>query len=132
MKDGESPPGSIWVISGFPDVENLKTEKLNIENWPAEIAFQPHGIDIHYVSKQLYVVNHAMKKGGERIEVLEVKTDKNDIPNGLKYLYTITSDELNKKAYGILNSVAIIEPNKFYVTRFLIEPHAPWGNPGNV
>jgi len=50
----------------------------------------------------------------------------------LKYLYSITSEELNQKAYGILNSVAIVEPNKFYVTRFMDEPAAPWGNPGDV
>ena len=73
-----------------------------------------------------------MKKGGERIEVMEVVTDENDDPIALEYMYSITNDELNQNAYGILNSIAIIEPNKFYVTKFVPEPPAPYGNPGNV
>jgi len=88
---------------------------LTIENWPEGIAFQPHGIDIHYESKTLYVISHAMGSGGERIEVFKVNTDANDIPSSLTYMHSITSEELNKKAYGVLNSLAVIEPNLFYI-----------------
>ena len=66
----------------------------------------------------MYVVSHAMGSGGERIEVLKVNTDKNDIPTSLTYMHSIASEELNQKAYGILNSVSVIEPNVFYVTHF--------------
>ena len=36
-----------------------------------------------------------MEEGGERIEVLHVNVDDDDVPESLKYLYSITSKELN-------------------------------------
>jgi len=59
-----------------------------------------------------------MGSGGERIEVFKVNTHENDFPTSLTYMHSIMSDELTKKAYGILNSLAIIEPNVFYITQF--------------
>eukprot|EP01095_Lingulamoeba_sp_RSL-Kostka_P016126 TRINITY_DN774_c0_g1_i1.p1 TRINITY_DN774_c0_g1~~TRINITY_DN774_c0_g1_i1.p1 ORF type:complete len:485 (-),score=101.49 TRINITY_DN774_c0_g1_i1:1-1455(-) len=47
-------------LNGFPiDLENL-------------IAFHPHGLYLHKETNQLYVVSHAYKKGGERIEVFTI------------------------------------------------------------
>ena len=107
--------------------EDVTGKKLEIKNWPSEIGFNPHGMDIHYASKSLYVVNHAMKMGGERVEVFNVNTDQNDIPTSLTYSHSIISQEMNEKYNGILNSISIIEPNVFYITNFNDKPKPPFG-----
>jgi RNAse (barnase) inhibitor barstar len=77
----------------------------------------------------VYAISHGMAQGGERIEVFDVLTNSADVPISLKYKHSITSDWLNREAYGILNSIAVIEPNKFYVTRFKETPLKPFGEP---
>lgn len=72
--------GSIWVFSGDFTKDKLTNEdvagkKLEIKNWPSDVGFNPHGMDIHYASKSVYIVNHAMLSGGERVEVFTVNTD---------------------------------------------------------
>lgn len=41
-------------------------------------------------------------------------------------MHSITSEEINKVAYGAFNSIAVASPNKFYVTRST-EPLEPYG-----
>ena len=67
-----------------------------------------------------------MTRGGERIEVFGIICNQNDIPVYLTYKYTITSNDLNKEAYGVLNSLIVIAPNKFYVTKFLPYVMSPY------
>ena len=114
-------------------IENEKgiyQEKLEIEGWPEGIAFQPHGVDVIREENLLYVINHALKQGGERIEVLYIKTDDRNEPTGLKYLHSITSEEINKEAYGAFNAIAVAEHGKFYVTRHIV-PLEPYGKNRN-
>ena len=85
-------------------------------------------MDILKEEKLLYVINHALGRGGERIEVFKVDCDAGDIPVGLRYKHSIFSDELNKVAYGNLNSIAVIETNKFYVTKSFENPKPPVGS----
>ena len=40
----------------------------------------PHGLYIHHEDSTLYVINHAMLKGGERIEVFKIQVDDNNTP----------------------------------------------------
>ena len=61
-----APNGSIWAY----DLEHSTIYKLRIKNFPKNIDFHPHGIDIF--GDELYVINHAYKRGGERIEVLRI------------------------------------------------------------
>lgn len=67
--------------------------------------------------------------GGERIEVLAVETDADDVPTHLDYQYSITQKELNEEAYGVLNSIVAVDINKFYMTRFKPYPLPPYGTP---
>lgn len=111
------------------EVKKLPLQKLEIEGWPSGVSFQPHGIYIDREHDLLYAINHALHMGGERIEVLGIETDDDDIPTHLDYQYSITQEELNEEAYGVLNSIVAVDLNKFYVTRF--KPYAlpPYGTP---
>ena len=77
------------------DVAALPLKKLEIENWPKGISFQPHGIYVHKETGTLYAISHALHQGGERIEVFDVVVNSEDIPIKLKYKHSITSDWLN-------------------------------------
>ncbi|VEU35516.1 unnamed protein product [Pseudo-nitzschia multistriata] len=142
----EKPPGALYVSSGFKQgttaksaqefVENnLKIQELPIFNYPENIDFHPHGMYIRKEDSTLYVINHAYENGGERIDVFGVGTaddgdddTENDIPNRLDYQYSITSDWMNNDMHGILNSLIVVEKNKFYVTQYLPIPerHDGW------
>ena len=70
--------GAIFVMSGFKPgqksgfKDSLKLEKLPIENWPEGVAFQPLGLFVLHQDETLYAINHALKQGGERVEVFKV------------------------------------------------------------
>ena len=135
ITDKHIEEGAIFVFSGLKknqtisEVEKLPLKKLPIKDWPEGISFQPHGIFVDREFSMLYAISHALYAGGERIEVFDVRCDENDVPNVLNYKYSITSENLNKEAYGILNSITVIEPNKFYVTKFKPTPLPPYGKP---
>ena len=153
-RKGEDRPGAMYVASGFNQKNNnsnnginksssstiirtedfvankLKVEKLPIINYPEKINFHPHGIYIRKEDRTLYVVNHAYEKGGERIDVFRIITDDDididdDIPIRLDYKYSITSDWMKKELNGIINSIVVVEENKFYITQYEAEPHKP-------
>lgn len=97
-------------------MKNLKIANILKKEDHDALNLHPHGIDINWEDNTLYVINHAYAKGGERIDVFNIVTDADDIPIGLDYQYGITSDWLNKQAMGVLNSITVVEKNKFYVT----------------
>lgn len=53
------------------DIKKEIIKKYPIIGLPKEIAFHPHGIYL-YQKKLLYIINHAYKQGGERIEVVKI------------------------------------------------------------
>jgi len=144
-KPGEDRPGSMYVASGFQQnnptsnksssklkgtedfvANNLKIEKLPIVDYPDGVDFHPHGIYIRKEDNTLYVVNHAFEKGGERIDVFKIITDgegdddnDDDIPIRLDYQYSITSSWMKKELNGVINSIVVVEENKFYITQYL-------------
>ena len=79
-------------------------------------SFQPHGMDIYKEDGLLYVINHSLGKWGEKIEVFKVECDTDDIPKSIRYLYSITNEQLNRNSYGNLNSIAVVEAGKFYLS----------------
>jgi len=87
-------------------------------------------LDVLRDEKLLYVINHALKEGGERIEVFSIVTDERLEPLSLKYLHSITSEEINKEAYGAFNALAVASPDKFYITRHIV-PLEPYGKNRN-
>ncbi len=134
-KPGEDRPGAMYVASGFQQSDelakntnefvekHLAIEKLPLVGFPEGIDFHPHGIYVHKPDNTLYVVNHAYENGGERIEVFDIVTDgdvsdDNSIPTKLNHKYSITSDWMKKELNGVLNSLVVVEPNKFYVTQY--------------
>lgn len=139
-KVGEYRPGSIYVGSGFQNGDpaktaeefvehHLKLEKLPVTGFPEDVDFHPHGIFIRKEDDELYVINHAYEKGGERIEVFDILTNDDDdsdpdnaVPTSLRYKHSITSDWMKKEMNGILNSLVVVEQNKFYVTQYLPFP----------
>jgi hypothetical protein len=68
-----------------------------------------------------------LRQGGERVEVFDVVSD-NGIPVKLVYKHSITSENLNELAYGVLNSLTVISPNKFYITKFMDQPLGSYGS----
>lgn len=142
-------PGKIRVVSGFQKTDHqfkkstkdfvdndLTIRELPMKGFPEGNYFHPHGMYYREQEHQLYVINHAYAKGGERIEVFDVEIDVQydvydddgdsedgtNIPIGLTYKHSITSDWMKEELNGILNSLVVVEPNKFYVTQY--ESHA--------
>ncbi len=60
----------------------------------------------------LYVINHAFGKGGERVEVFELKTSPE-----LKITYS-RSIRFPDKYAGNLNDLVMIGLDEFYITEF--------------
>ena len=52
-------------------------------------------MDILKDKNLIYVINHAMEDGGERIEVLHVETNENDVPQSLIYVKSIIGEMMN-------------------------------------
>jgi hypothetical protein len=42
-------------------------------NFPAGVAFHPHGFGLFYDQDLLFVINHAYKDGGERVDVFHLE-----------------------------------------------------------
>jgi DNA-binding beta-propeller fold protein YncE len=113
--------GTSKAENGYIVILNPKTKKItkipDIEGFPKDIAFHPHGISIH--KDNLYVINHAYGKGSERVDVLQVAQDKESGRITLKYLRSfVFGDEFN----GMLNDLAVIDNDKFYVTTWKVGP----------
>ena len=53
------------------DIENSQ-QLVRIEKFPKEVRFQAHGIYLEKESHTLFVLNHASKYGGERVEVFRL------------------------------------------------------------
>lgn len=63
--------------SGKIFVFDLETETLKLHEvigFPQGIAFHPHGMHL-YKQAFIYVINHAYKFGGERIEVIKIQKE---------------------------------------------------------
>jgi hypothetical protein len=112
--------GSLVII----DPQEFKITKKFIKNFPVEIAFHPHGLYIY--KNMIYVINHAYSKGGERIEVIEIK-GKNS--NDIEFLYK-RSLILNDNLIGISNDLAVVGDNdELFFTSYLPFSDAKEGRP---
>ena len=111
-------------INGGIYVYNIKQEKISylpIKNYPKNIIFGPHGIDI--VNKEyLFIINHSSKfnNGQERIEIVKILSNVNEEIE-LSYIKSII---LPKEFFGTLKSIVGINLNTFYFTTW-----KPFGYP---
>lgn len=113
---GSLKDGSIIVFYLDDYTKNSTITKLQIDGFPKNVSFHPHGIYL-YDSKLLYVINHAHERGGERVEVLEFKSSKSGYK--LKYLRSI---ELGHQFDGMMNDLVVVsDKDEFYITSYL-----PW------
>lgn len=112
--------GSLYVYN----IKSNDLESLNIENFPKNVPFHPHGISLYKVDTEkyyLYIINHSIKpnpeENEERIEkillTISPYNKKNDPKIILSYKNTIT---FPKNYFGLLNSLAIINLNTIYFT----------------
>lgn len=74
-----SDVGQAVFANEYADIE--PEDMLAGSGFPNDIDFHPHGMSItpDWVSetdKQLMVINHAWKNGGERIEIFDIEDDK--------------------------------------------------------
>lgn len=110
------PSGEIFLINALTE-HTIKLTKLK---YPANVKFHAHGI---YVKGEiLYVINHAYKFGGERIDVFRINAEL------LEALY-IKSFEFPELYYGLLNDIVVLndEEESFFVTTWSIFPHSSEG-----
>jgi len=108
---------------------------LELKDFPSDIFFHPHGISLYENEGQrlLYVLNHADRDVGERIEVFKVYGENyEDI--SLEWYQAIAPDVF-LEFMGTFNDLDVIEPGKFYITqyqpfpiRYLSQPDDYWGN----
>ena len=99
QKDVEQ--GKIALLKGMDKVVSEDTDVGDLKNllidsgFPSDkVDFHPHGMALtpDWVSKdnkQLFVINHAWNKGGERIEVFNVERDSNGDVVSLKHQYAM-------------------------------------------
>ena len=61
------PNGSLVLI----DPAKQTVSPIEIKGFPQDIAFHPHGMSL-FEDRLLYVINHAFRNGGERVDVFQV------------------------------------------------------------
>ena len=79
--------------STYGDLTNLLTDS-GFHTANPGVDFHPHGMALtpNWISeteKQLFVINHAWNKGGERIEVFDVTTDSAGNAESLQWSYAM-------------------------------------------
>lgn len=143
MKFDNIKNGSIITF----DINKEIITQYPIIGLPQEIAFHPHGIYL-YQKKFLYIINHAYKQGGERIEVVRINKKETCLLKPLylcqmanKYLfnkifqkslgnYQLLADEfsftyeksllLPQETMGITNDLVVVGPNdNIFITTYL-------------
>ena len=97
----------------FFNIESEELKEIPIINFPKDISFHPHGIDL-FQNKYIYIINHAFnhKKSFERIEVVEIIKENNKFKE-LRYIKSII---LPDNFFGTLNSITAISNDTFYFT----------------
>lgn len=108
--------GSLVAI----DLNTQKFHELELTNFPANVVFRPHGMDVDSATHELMVVNHA--DGGEdRIEFFKL-AGVNNI-NTVQVVWMRAKSLQNVIPYSAANSVTKIAGSggEFYFTKWL--PH---------
>lgn len=115
------PNGAIYAIYPSNDTK-IRFKPLSLHGFPLEIAFHPHGMALY--PHQLYVINHAYGKGGERIEVFDLDCcDESEGSVKLTYNYSLTFQDF----HGMLNDLVAISENEIFVTQWLPIAHSVKG-----
>lgn len=106
-KKYEQTNGKILLIDTHKNI----IKEVQIENFPQKVAFHPSGISL-LKDKVLYVINHAMNKGGERIEIFNIKGKHENISLTYKVSFVLGENYNN-----MFNCLAVIDKYKFFLAQ---------------
>ena len=120
------PNGHIILIPKTKSSASSYSDKdliyLEITNTPNIYSFHAHGLYVN--NNKLYVLNHAYKSGGERLDVFNI-----DINN--KKAVLIDSFIFPSELYGITNDIVVLDnkndEDSFFVTTWQLFPHTEHG-----
>jgi DNA-binding beta-propeller fold protein YncE len=114
-----APTGKLLAI----DLNTEKSRELNLENYPQNVAFRPHGLSFSKKTSRLYVINHA-NDGEERIEIFTVNHT-----TSFESVTVTWQDCIHPPVpAGTLNSVTEGSENDIYFTHWLTYAIPPDGN----
>ena len=90
-------------------------------NFPVGVRFQAHGIYLEKESHTLFVLNHAYKYGGERVDVFRLTEKDNKVV--ANYMRSIRlPDDVN----GMLNDLTVVGDH-IYLTQYMPFPDSMEG-----
>ncbi|EAR88799.1 transmembrane protein, putative (macronuclear) [Tetrahymena thermophila SB210] len=113
--------GGFFAIYGISK-GNLLARKVKVLNYPENLLFNPHGIEIR--EEFLYVINHSFYTGGERVETYKISLDE----EGLVVLNYLHATHMNSKLNGTTNDILFLSETRFIITQWLIFPIPLKGN----
>ena len=118
----KTPSGSIYtIIPSNDNNQNIIFQSIDLIDFPKDILFHPHGLSLH--GNKLFVLNHAWEKGGERVEIFDIKTNDN---NKLSLIYNnsvVFSDDF----MGMFNDLLVLNQKEFFITTLTNTVHSPKG-----
>lgn len=97
----------LGIYSLIIEGTKFSVTKALIYGFPSNVALYAHGMAIY--SHRLYVINHAYKNGGERVEIFRI-----DDKFNLQYESSLLMGQEN---IGTLNDVLVVSDNRLLVTR---------------
>ena len=102
------------------DVDN-SMHLVPLVNFPENVRFQAHGMYLEKESQTLFVLSHAYKYGGERVEVFRLSQQDNKVV--ANYMRSIKlPDEVN----GMLNDLIVVG-DYIYLTQYMPFPDSMEG-----
>jgi len=122
-KDDAAPPGALVLV----DLVTERSRALEMDGFPTDVGFYPHGIEVHERSSppRVFVVNHATRE--ERVDVFELENGASYDAAKLKWVGAVSLPIPRLAA----NSVAAVSADEFYVTQWLPAAVPPGGTERN-
>lgn len=93
---------------------------IPLSNFPSHTAFHPHGLYLY--NSLLYVINHAYRKGGERIDIFNLS-----LKNGSVVASYRRSVFFPDMYLGALNDLVVVNEKEMFITTWLPWPDNPDG-----
>ena len=107
-----TPNGLITAVKLPMDMGSFPTiYPVMPKGFPEKVAFHPHGL--YVFGEELYVINHAFKKGGERVEVFKIEGADSQVR--LTYKRSML---LPDYLIGSTSDLVLLSPTDFVLTVF--------------
>lgn len=98
------------------DIDLMDYKRLPIHNFPKNVKINPHGMYI-YEKKELWLINHAYGKGGERLDVFDLKKNNGELSLHWKYDLSVDST-----LHAVFNDVFVATESEYFVTQWITKP----------